>query len=894
MSPDRPVPLVRRFISIPKEIDTSDDGFDASIFGYSGMETWDTLIPRYRIVILADAGAGKTHEMRSQAIALRETGNTAFFLRIEDMLDGPVAAFEVGSESEYRVWQQSTGEAWFFLDSIDEAKLDTPRTFEKAIRRFAAEIHDAQQRAHIILSSRPYAWAAKTDRALVEQLLPFAAPSESATSDIGDDDDPTSSRRREVQPAPAESWQVYKLGPLNADDIRIFAAARDIEDIDALLTSIARANLWSMAERPFDLGDIFARWTPGEPLGSRLDILQHGVRRRLLEIDEARIERQPLNLETALDGARRLAAAVTLTKQAGIRVPDGLHNDIGINASDVLGEWQLADVKALLARALFNDAIFGAVRFRHREVRELLTAEWLADRIKAGERRAVEALIFRDQYGERVITPTMRPILPWLMLFDREIRSQALVLMPEIAAEGGDTARLPVEERRVLLARIVDRICDEEEERAGRDNDAIARIAQRDLADDALALIERYRDNDDAIFFLGRFVWQGELQNCVAALLPIAIDPGRGIYARIASARAVLTVGTAHQRAELWSAILAAPPSLDRRLLAELLGNENLESDIAAKLLLAIDRLGPRHPHDVTGLRSTIHHLIARLDETQLLTLVQGLDERLGREPHIERGECAVSEELIWLLGPALHAAERLIAMRSALAFDDSILNLLMKAPAVRHWRSEDLDHKTQLSELVLTWPELNDRLYWADVTRAREGKKAKGERMTDDWPVAWVGPFWKFDESGFERLVGYVANRPLLDDRLVALTRAFWIYRDAGRPRRWRDRLNAVVKNEDELREVLTLLYRPPPTEMQRKLRRQSRRYERQSKERKQRRSENRRKFVERLKANPEGVRSPPELKPGEFSNDQFYLLRTIEGTGMRRDRAQERTGIR
>jgi len=888
VSDDTPVPIVRRFLPIPKEFDKDDEQLDVSTLGLSKAKTWAALNDEYRTVILADAGAGKTHEMRIQAEVLRDQGCRAFFLRIEDMADGPATALEIGTSAEYREWRQATDEAWFFLDSVDEAKLDSPRAFEKAIRRFAAEIHDCTQRAHVILSSRPYAWAVKTDRALVETLLPFSKPRESSASPFEGNGDPSASRARHDVMTPSESWQVYKLGPLNAEDVRTFATARDVHDVDALLAAIARADLWSMAERPFDLNDIFSRWKPGEPLGSRLDILQHGVRRRLLEIDETRIERQPLNVDKALNGARRLAAAVTLTKNAGIRVPDGLHNDIGVDATVVLGEWELGDVKALLGRAVFNDAIYGAVRFRHREMRELLTAEWLADRIRDGERRAVEALIFREQYGEIVISPTMRPILPWLILLDTEIRRRALAMAPEIAAEGGDAARLPVEERRTLLAAIVERIASEDEERATHHNEAIARIAQRDLGDDALALIERYCDHDDAIFFLGRFVWQGELGNCTLALLPIAKDPARSIYARIASVRAVLTVGTSDERTELWSSIVSAPQPLDRRLLAEMVSAELIPTDIAQKLLLAIDRLGPRNEFETAGLKSSLHRLIERLDPSQLLALAQGLNPMLEREPHVERGECAVSEDLLWLLGPALHVAERLVAQRLEMAFDEHVFGLLMKAPVVRQWRSEDLEHKTQLGELVPAWPEFNDRLYWADVARARASEKRKDQRMTDDWPAAWVGPFWRFREADLDRLVGYIINRPLVDDRLVALHRAFWTYRDAGRPRRWRVRLNAAAASDAELRTRLAVLYRPPVTESQRSLSRQMREHERRAREREERQTENRRGFVKRLRDDPDIVRHPPGLTEGQFSSDQYHLMGVIEGDGLRNDRVQ------
>ena len=59
---------------------------------------------------------------------------------------------------------------------------------------------------------------------------------------------------------------------------------------------------------------------------------------------------------------------------------------------------------------------------------------------------------------------------------------------------------------------------DDNYNRSARNNSAIARIAQPCLTKDTLTLIDKYYDNDDAISFLGRLVWQGEMTECVPAL----------------------------------------------------------------------------------------------------------------------------------------------------------------------------------------------------------------------------------------------------------------------------------------------------------------------------------------------------------------------------------------
>jgi hypothetical protein len=87
------------------------------------------------------------------------------------------AAFDVGELQSFETWLSSEEDAWFFLDSVDEALLSNPQAFEEAIRVFATRIADARHRAYVIISSRSYAWRNRSDRELLEQLLPYEAPS---------------------------------------------------------------------------------------------------------------------------------------------------------------------------------------------------------------------------------------------------------------------------------------------------------------------------------------------------------------------------------------------------------------------------------------------------------------------------------------------------------------------------------------------------------------------------------------------------------------------------------------------------------------------------------------------------------------------------------------------
>ncbi len=132
------------------------------------------------------------------------------------------------------------------------------------------------------------------------------------------------------------------------------------------------------------------------------------------------------------------------------------------------------------------------------------------------------------------------------------------------------------------------------------DNSAVARIAAPDLAGDVNALLARFGENDDVIFFLGRLAWQGDMRVCVPALLAIAIDPARGRWARVAAIRAVMTLGKDDDKDALWSTIAAHPGPLDRYLLSELVDDAAPTMRSVELLLATVPHLAPKEEFEIT------------------------------------------------------------------------------------------------------------------------------------------------------------------------------------------------------------------------------------------------------------------------------------------------------
>jgi hypothetical protein len=416
---------------------------------------WHDLQDARRVLILADPGAGKTFEALTRARKIGARGDKAFFIRIEAIGPKFENAFEVGTAAEFETWLTSNDEAWFFLDSVDEAQLETPRALEDAIRLFGARIHEARERARIFITSREDAWQALTDRTLIEQHLPFGAP---------DDEDAEKSERADSEESAGDTvLKIFRLAPLKIDEIRLFAGYHGVSDINGFIDAIERGNLMPLAVRPFDLKALIRVWEADHALGSRLDVL-----RRLIELQLAPLAAPAAALKIdqakARAGACALAATVTLTGKTIICMPDGAMTADRVSPADVLPDWSPAELYALLRSGIFDDVVYASVRFRHREIRELLTAEWAVDLLnRPGARAEVEALFFRDSYGEQILVPRLRPTLAWLILLDDAVRERALAIEPEIASEGGDPSKLPSEVRSKMLHDIVERIAAGEE-----------------------------------------------------------------------------------------------------------------------------------------------------------------------------------------------------------------------------------------------------------------------------------------------------------------------------------------------------------------------------------------------------------------------------------------------
>ena len=879
-NPDDYIELNRQFIEInAKDVETSE--IEARIgWGLTSAIGWPDLLTEHRVVILSSAGTGKTSEILHQCQKLRLDGKPTFFLRLEDLAVEWEVAFEVGDAESLNQAVKVGDEIWIFLDSIDEARLDDPKAFERALKRLKPHIRDNLQNIHIVLTSRIGAWRPKDDAVRVDDLFPHTQSKKSSCREEDDEVVPDFDTPQ-VEEGKNSPIKYYTLLNLNRERMQIFAKARGLKCASALVSEIERMDMTGLAGRPKDLDDLILFWRGHGRLGSRREMVEESVKRKLVEDDPGRAEKDPLSPDKALAGTKKLAAAVALTHCSKVIVPDRFSSGEGISGQSVLADWSSKECSALLGRPIFEPETYGFVRFDHRDSREFLAARWFFDLIEGGQSRMrVEQLFFKTQYGIEVVVPSLRPILPWLAILDHAIRRRVMDSWPEILLEGGDPSELPLADREELLERFCARHT-EAGSRFSADLNALQRLVTPELGSAIRRLYETYKDNEVIETVLLRSIELGLLRDLADIVVIAAQRPLRNTYTRLAAMRAVSAVCDRAQIASVCEAILKDNSLTKRQELAHVLDVFGAKYIPVQSLMYLVEAVEPKERSGSWQLNRAILDYLDRCAIDDVRHIVSESARLIKQEPFVERRFFEASKKNAWMLEFAIAACERLVRERHPAALLRPCVSLISLTTM-----SPDYDirvTKTNLGKLVPQWSELNAALFWYDVEDARNlREKKKGERLIDWWQARIFRDLWRFESEDIDQVVEWIAQNEFIDDKLVALTLAFSLYRDAGRTQSMRKRLWSVVEGHEELSATLKRLLNPPAiSEKEGRNKRSEARWKRRQKVRERKDTEYHNKWREGIANCLEHIREahvPPE---GNIWNSQIYLFNRMQSLG-------------
>ncbi len=816
MNPPKFFDLNRHFAVISKDQPFDETMEYRSHLGFGNSLTWTELLKKKRVILLAEAGAGKTQEMLAICRNLRESGKPSFFIRLEHLAADLEAAFDLGDITKFRAWMASDSNAWIFLDSVDEARLNGPSDFALAIRKFANELSFHGSRCHIYVSSRASEWRPIADYSLIRErlALPRLQRQEEPTQDNEHPSSGIASKDQVIARGSnqfeLEDPEIVKLCSLDRLQIAKFCDETGFKDREEFLREVERNDAMSFASRPQDLVELIEFWKSNSRIGSRLELVEHSIDKRLQEVDPARARKQGLQFAKAKKGAMELAAASTFTKLSRIRIPGGNRDD-SLDADKVLEMWSASDSSALLERPIFDPAIYGAVRFHHRVVREFLTAKWILERLKQNEKRAsIEQLIFRNQYGCDVVVPTMRAIVGWIAMEDDIILDRALKVSPDVLVEFGDPSRLPIPARIQILKAYCKQQKADRHSRWSIDHAALLRFSHSELVPTIRNLLGEYRDCREVLDTLLLLILHGEFMVLNSEVLSICKDDGIDRYSRVLAIRALAAVGTDDDKHNCVSKIMSSSLTPVPDIIAESLESFGVELFTPEQLGEALERLPCSSGHQNTRLLSAIEQYLISLTPEQILTILQRINGLLEREPH-NNDYCPISKDYGWLAEPAAKAVERLVRCQHVLALTEDVAQSLDSIKTIDHYGGlVRLEHS--LDELVPQFGKLNRILFWRNVTKSRIDGENEGKKIEYYWQCRSWPSFWNLENTSFDECIHDVRSKANQDDKLIALSLAFKIYCQNGRPKNWYRKLKRLVKDSPALDYRLHQFFRPEP----------------------------------------------------------------------------------
>jgi hypothetical protein len=546
LSPQPPRPSIERSFRDLSDAEVADIEKASALgrIGWTDTFGWDELLRSQRVLIVSEAGAGKTYECRAQQEKLWQAGEAAFFLDLATLAGSSVREMLGGEGEEERLerWLRSQSEiATFFLDSIDELKL-TLGKFDQALKRLNKALAGQLGRTRIAITTRPV----PIDRELIVRHLPIpvskeAKPTAEAFADMVMD------RKKRDRPNDAEhgAWRNVGLTPLSREQIRQFALLQGVPDADSLVADILRRDAEDFAERPQDLIELCADWREHHRIRSHREQVETNIATKLKPIFE-RKERAELSQEMAVEGASRLALASMLTRKLTLRHSadaDSVHaSEAALDVSKVLQNWSDETRTTLLERPLFGFASYGRVRFHHRSVVEFLAAKRLDALLARGVSiKSIKRVLLEDTaQGLRTVRPSMRPVAAWLALTRDTIFDDVVRLDPTVVLDHGDPQSLRPAQRVRALESYVCRHGPGGWRGLNIPSIQVRRFASEELTDSVLRLWDVGIENPEVRNLLLQIVGAGKLSGCADIAYAAAMDGAHELRERAQAIEALV------------------------------------------------------------------------------------------------------------------------------------------------------------------------------------------------------------------------------------------------------------------------------------------------------------------------------------------------------------------
>lgn len=787
---------------------------------------WSELLEHRCVVLLAEASSGKTEEFRHQAETLLNNGKPAFFIRIEDLADDCFnVALDPSSIKAFENWHNNSyDDGWFFLDSVDEARLNH-KSLERALRRFVAEIDSCMNRARIYVSCRVSDWKGQEDRIAIERLLPvWRKPSTSPTildeeeallAPIFDKKSHSNHSLFEEKPKfQAEELLVVQLTPLATEQRLSLAKAAGIDHPDQFASEIERNGLDALADRPGDLLDLAEYWKSKGQFGSLAEMTEHVVARKLREDDAYRPDNKDLSGDKARKGAESLSAALSLAKSFTFRAPgfapDPALTSGALNPSDILDDWSDAERNALMRRGVFAPSTYGRLRFHHRGTQEYLMACWLDRLLAAGcQRSAVWNLIFVERYSIKTLVPSLHASAAWLAQKHEDFRDEIIQREPLVLLRHGDPRSLPLAAKERLLLTYASRHAEGKISNDSLDHRALWMFATPELSD-TVRKAWTWNSREAFRIDLLRLIREGVIETCSDLARETVLAEGGRDYLRIVGLEALLACSDSAGLAAAAQMIISDPKKFGARVcksFASILFPKYLTIE---ELLFLIENSPLPKADSLEGFGSELNGIWKVCPDMDRGRLLVGLSD-MCLTPPFKDNYRRISEkhhDLAEDLEPIAREAIQLIRDDE---IPEGLVRLLMAIERADSDRTSD-NSEPSLSSLVLGNTKLLRRLFWADVDETRENSNRGEDYPTNFWHIHFNGDvLWNFEQKDLDWLFEDLTEHVEIADKQIALSAIISILKQNNEIDSNVPRLKALIAGISKLEEDLHELLTPP-----------------------------------------------------------------------------------
>ena len=856
------IDLQREFFKLSEEYTNSATSDSVDIAHGLGIKTfdlfqWEQLLEKRRVILLSEAGSGKTFEIIEQAKRLHKDKKQSFFLRLEHVSEYFEACFEeAGTYSEFQYWLDSAEEAWIFLDSVDESKLKDEAAFEKAILKLNLELNKGFGRAHIFITSRASAWRPKTDLQFCNKKLPY--------------------KNEE------NAFEVYGVNELNRRQVEKFIASKGVNDIDAFINDVERYNAWAHTARPIDLEDLLEFWNEKKTIGTPHQIQENSIRRRLKE-PKRKIEDAANNSDDDVEEAiKTIAASLTLQNKSDIYIRDDNQNKRGINLGQILPSWKPRERDYLLGAALFTPRLYSRVRFHHRSTRELLCAKWFKQKLsEGGSRTSVENIFFAKKYGLDVVRPNMKDVLLWLIILDENIREKACQITPEIIFEAHDPSELPLSTRERAIRDICKKIDHGEKYDGYLDHLAVAKFTNDDVSDLILELLDQYQKNSEIVSLLMTLAWQGKIRDAYTVAQKLFKSEKLSAKARASSLKLIKEFASKEDFLEFVRDAIQASPGISREFLAEIINNLDPENETFSIIISGLKKSDAKTSkrYRTETLSYALEGFVKRIPEDKLFDFVSSLDELIGLKPLIEKRYCNVSKHYVWLLQTLAIAIYSILQNKRSESLEKPVLSSLTRIIACKTYHEVYISYSNDdFRKLIDNWPEFHRALFWNTIEDTRLQNPNK--KIDDFWSAYSHDHLWSAEEIGFDVLLNDIEEKSFIDDKHVAFSLAFNFYNN--KPDNYKlKKLRGAVSEYPELKKKLEQYLNPTKTKQMLEYEKQEKEWAEERKKRKIKKEQDLENDIKILNKEYKSLENPDCFKKGQITNNQAYLHEKMRESG-------------